>query len=106
MPHKQLFFRSEARENILRGATALADAVRVNARPQVEVCDDRAEVGSPIASAAGVLLLSEATLTEAPGAEEGTGRRAAGLVTRSLHLADRRAVSNPTIEESLAELGQ
>ena len=45
LPHKQLFFRSEARENILRGATALADAVRVNARPHVEVCDDRAEVG-------------------------------------------------------------
>ena len=29
MPYKQLFFRSEAREEIVRGAAALADAVRV-----------------------------------------------------------------------------
>ena len=27
MAHKQVFFRSEARERILRGVTALADAV-------------------------------------------------------------------------------
>ena len=29
MPHKHLLFRSEAREKILRGAAAIADAVRV-----------------------------------------------------------------------------
>ena len=44
MSHKQVLFRAEAREKVLRGASALADAVSV----------------------AGVLLLTEATLTEIP----------------------------------------
>ena len=34
MPHKQVLFRSEAREKILRGASALADAVRVTLGPK------------------------------------------------------------------------
>ena len=34
MAYKQVLFRSEAREKILRGATALADAVRVTLGPK------------------------------------------------------------------------
>jgi len=34
MPHKQLLFRSEAREKVLRGAAAIADAVRVTLGPK------------------------------------------------------------------------
>jgi chaperonin GroEL len=34
MPHKQVLFRSEAREKVLRGAAALADAVRVTLGPK------------------------------------------------------------------------
>jgi chaperonin GroEL (HSP60 family) len=34
MPSKQVLFRSEARERILRGVTALADAVRVTLGPK------------------------------------------------------------------------
>jgi|SRR5213083_198366 len=34
MPYKQLFFRAEAREKIVRGAAALADAVRVTPKPK------------------------------------------------------------------------
>ena len=34
MPYKQLFFRVEAREKIVRGAAALADAVRVTPKPK------------------------------------------------------------------------
>jgi hypothetical protein len=34
MPHKQILFRSAAREKILRGATLLADAVRVTLGPK------------------------------------------------------------------------
>lgn len=34
MPHKHLLFRSEAREKVLRGATAIADAVRVTLGPK------------------------------------------------------------------------
>jgi len=34
MAHKQILFRSEAREKILRGATALADAIRITLGPK------------------------------------------------------------------------
>jgi chaperonin GroEL len=34
MPHKHLLFHSEAREKVLRGATAIADAVRVTLGPK------------------------------------------------------------------------
>jgi chaperonin GroEL len=34
MPYKQVMFRSAAREKILRGATLLADAVRVTIGPR------------------------------------------------------------------------
>ena len=34
MGHKQVLFRSEAREKILHGATALADAIRVTLGPK------------------------------------------------------------------------
>jgi hypothetical protein len=44
MPHKQMLFRSAAREKILRGAAALADAVRVTLGPQSK-CVDRKEMG-------------------------------------------------------------
>ena len=45
MAHKQILFRSAAREKILRGATQLADAVRVTLGPTIEVGADREEVG-------------------------------------------------------------
>ena len=38
MPHKHLLFRSEAREKVLRGATAIADAVRVTLGPRSRAC--------------------------------------------------------------------
>ena len=34
MPYKQLLFREEAREEVVRGAAALADAVRVTLGPK------------------------------------------------------------------------
>jgi len=34
MPHKQVLFRSAAREKVLRGTTQLADAVRVTLGPR------------------------------------------------------------------------
>ena len=40
MPHKHLLFRSEAREKVLRGAAAIADAVRVTLGAAIAVCLD------------------------------------------------------------------
>ena len=45
MAHKQVLFRSAAREKILRGATQLADAVRVTLGPAVQIGADREEMG-------------------------------------------------------------
>jgi len=48
MAHRQLLFRSEAREKILRGATALADAVRVTLGPKSKCVLIERKWGSPI----------------------------------------------------------
>jgi hypothetical protein len=46
MPYKQVLFRSDARERVLRGATTLTDAVRVMLGPRLTVGPgvDRARV--------------------------------------------------------------
>ena len=71
VPHKHLMFRSEAREKTLRGTTAIADAVRMTLGPKSRcVLIERSGVSRSCAenavSAAGVLLLMEATMTEVP----------------------------------------
>jgi hypothetical protein len=53
MGHKQLFFRSDARERILRGAAAICDG------PSRSPSDH-----------AGVLLLTDATMTDVPDTRE------------------------------------
>lgn len=93
MVHKQVLFASEAREKILRGATALADAVRVTLGPKSKCVLIQKPYGAPLVcndvyvdlveagiidptkvvrvalenavSAASLLLLMDATLTEA-----------------------------------------
>ena len=107
MSHKHLLFRAEAREKVLRGATTLADAVRVTLGPKSKCVLIERKYGKPLGqmrsgtgnygfdaargqfvdlieagivdptkvvrmalenavSVAGVLLLTEATLTEVP----------------------------------------
>ena len=46
MTRKQLTFRSAAREKVLRGATALADAVRVTLGPRSKCVLIEQEVGT------------------------------------------------------------
>jgi chaperonin GroEL len=48
MGHKQVLFRSTAREKILRGATALADAVRVTLGPKSKSVLIEKKWGKPI----------------------------------------------------------
>jgi hypothetical protein len=81
MAHKQVLFRSAAREKILRGATQLADAIRVTLGPRSKSVLIEKKWGAPIVcndgvrsprssthavSVAGILLLAEATMTEIP----------------------------------------
>src|SRR6266545_5016887 len=54
MAHKQLLFRSEAREKILRGASALADAVRVTLGPKSKSVLIEKKWGKPLVCNDGV----------------------------------------------------
>jgi chaperonin GroEL len=65
MAHKHLLFRSEAREKILRGATALADAVRVTLGPKSRCVLIERKWGSPIVCNDGVTIAKEVELKDA-----------------------------------------
>ena len=64
MPHKQLFFRSEAREKILRGASALADAVRVTLGPKSRCVLIEKKWGTPLVCNDGVTIAKEVELKD------------------------------------------
>ena len=63
MAQKRVLFRSEAREKILRGATQLADAVRVTLGPRSKSVLIERKWGAPIVCNDGVTI---ATMTEPP----------------------------------------
>ncbi|HEU4477329.1 MAG TPA: chaperonin GroEL [Pyrinomonadaceae bacterium] len=65
MGHKQVLFRSEAREKILHGATALADAVRVTLGPKSKSVLIEKKWGKPIVCNDGVTIAKEFDLEDA-----------------------------------------
>ena len=62
MAHKQVFFRSEARERILRGVSALADAVRVTLGPKSKCVLIEKRFGAPVVCNDGVTIAKEMEL--------------------------------------------
>ena len=70
MAHKHVLFRSEAREQILRGATALADAVRVTLGPKSKSVLIEKKWGKPLVCNDGVTIAKE---FELENAEENLG---------------------------------
>jgi chaperonin GroEL len=64
MSHKQVLFRSEAREKILRGAGALADAVRVTLGPKSKCVLIQKPFGPPVVCNDGVTIAKEMNLEE------------------------------------------
>ncbi|MDW6020295.1 chaperonin GroEL [Mesorhizobium sp. BAC0120] len=72
MAHKQVLFRAEAREKILRGATQLADAVRVTLGPRSKSVLIERKWGAPIVCNDGVTIAKEFDLEDA---EENLGAR-------------------------------
>jgi len=64
MPHKQVSFRSAAREKILRGATQLCDAVRVTLGPKSKSVLIQKSWGSPIVCNDGVTIAKEFDLKD------------------------------------------
>jgi chaperonin GroEL len=72
MAHKQLLFRSAAREKLLRGASALADAIRITLGPRSKSVLIAKSWGSPIVCNDGVTIAKE---LELPDPEEDLGVR-------------------------------
>lgn len=70
MPHKKVLFRGEAREKILRGSTALADAVRVTLGPKSKSVLIERKWGRPVVCNDGVTIAREFDL---PDPEENLG---------------------------------
>ncbi len=65
MAHKALLFRSAAREKILHGATALADAVRITLGPKSKSVLIQKQWGQPIVCNDGVTIAKELELEDA-----------------------------------------
>jgi chaperonin GroEL len=65
MAHKQVLFHSAAREKILRGATLLADAVRVTLGPKSKSVLIQKNWGAPIVCNDGVTIAKEFDLKDA-----------------------------------------
>ncbi|MCP5072093.1 MAG: chaperonin GroEL [Rhodobacteraceae bacterium] len=64
MSHKKILFHSAAREKILRGTTALADAVRVTLGPKSKSVLMQKKWGSPIVCNDGVTIAKEVDLVD------------------------------------------
>jgi chaperonin GroEL len=72
MAHKHLLFRDEARERILRGTTALTDAVRVTLGPRAKCVLIEKKWGRPLVCNDGVTIAKEIELEDP---EENLGAR-------------------------------
>jgi len=64
MAHKQILFHSAAREKILRGASALADAIRVTLGPKSKSVLIQRSWGAPIVCNDGVTIAKEVDLKD------------------------------------------
>jgi chaperonin GroEL len=96
MAHKHLLFRSEAREKVLRGATAITDAVRVTLGPRSRSVLIERKWGKPIVCNDGVTIAKEFSLKDPDenlgaqmlrGAAERTGDAVGDGTTTSTLLA-------------------
>src|SRR4029079_19744632 len=64
MTHKRVLFRSDAREKVLRGASAIADAVRVTLGPRSRSVLIEKKWGTPIVCNDGVTIAKEFALKD------------------------------------------
>jgi chaperonin GroEL len=64
MAHKQVLFRSEAREKVVRGATTLADVIRVTLGPKSKCVLIQKAFGPPVVCNDGVTIAKEMQLED------------------------------------------
>jgi chaperonin GroEL len=86
MPHKQVLFRSVAREKLLRGATQLAHAVRVTLGPKSKSVLLQRTWGAPLVGNDRVTIAKESDLKDA---EENLGCRCRPRASRRVPVAHR-----------------
>lgn len=104
MAHKQVFFRSEARERILRGVTALTDAVRVTLGPKKEALDDaisatKAAVAEGIVPGGALALLRVIEAVEREeGKSDGDERTGLQILRRALEAPTRQIAENSSVD--------
>lgn len=65
MPHKQMLFHASAREKLLRGATQLADAIRITLGPKSKSVLIQRNFGAPLVCNDGVTIAREASWPDA-----------------------------------------
>jgi chaperonin GroEL len=96
VPHKHLLFRAEAREKVVKGASAIADAVRVTLGPKSRCVLIEKKWGKPLVCNDGVTIAKEFALKDADenlgaqmlrGAAERTGDAVGDGTTTSTILA-------------------
>ena len=64
MAHKQVMFRSQAREKVLRGVNQLADAIRVTLGPKSKSVLIQRKWGAPLVCNDGVTIAKEFDLKD------------------------------------------
>ena len=70
MPYKQLFFRAEAQEKVMRGAGALAGAVRVTRSPKSNCVLIGKKWSRPLVCNDGVTIAKEVEMKDGSFGEE------------------------------------
>lgn len=103
MAHKQVLFRSEAREKILRGTSQLADAVRVTLGPRSKSVLIEKKWGAPVICNDGVTIAKEFDLKDP---EENLGARMLRQAAEKRAIwsvtAPARRRSSPTLSSPMA----
>jgi chaperonin GroEL len=102
MAHKQVSFRADAREKILRGATALADAVRVTLGPKSKCVLIEKKWGTPLVCNDGVTIAKEFNL-ENPEENLGAQMIREAAVKTSEAVGDGTSTSTILAQAILAE---
>jgi chaperonin GroEL len=108
MPITQLLFRTEARERVLKGASALADAVRLTLGPKSRSVLIERKWGKPLVCNDGVTIAKEITLrdsVENMGAQMMRAARGVYVDLVEAGIIDSTKVVRMTLENAVSVAG-
>gem|GEM_PF-6859933 len=96
MAYKKLLFRSEARESLLKGTRALADAVRITLGPRSKSVLIQKNFGAPIICDDGVTIAKEFRLKER---EEDIGAHGHGKCKTRSNIGPQKRLRDAVVAE-------